>query len=86
MSERMSYVTIKTVKGCDAIARLIENKLKGFEIDDGAYVSLATDEFDEHAEAFVVYSRCVDKAILKARKEKENVQALARALANKLKA
>jgi len=83
--ERMSYVMIKSIKGCKEMDSLVSKKLKNFSLDDGAYITLESDEFDEHADAFVVYSRCIDKSVLKAKAEKENVQALAQKLAMQLK-
>jgi len=82
--EKMSYVVIKQIKGCDEMSQLVRTKLKGFAVDDGAYMSLESDEFDEHAEAFEVWSRCIDKTIIKAKVEKENVRELAQKLAMQL--
>lgn len=84
--EKMSYVMIKTISGCTAAENLMTSRFTKFNVDDGAYECLDSDEFDEHADAFVVYSRCVDKKIIKANEDKENVQALARDLAKKLSA
>lgn len=83
--EKMSYILIKVINGADSLKSLIRNKMKGFIIDESAYERLgASEEFEDHAESFTVFSRCCDKNILQQKKEKENVQSLAQELAKKL--
>jgi len=83
--EKMSFMMIKVIQGANAMMNLINTKLKSFQVDDSAYERIGAEEdYEVHQESFTVHSRCVDKHILHARKEKENVQSLAQELAKKL--
>jgi len=80
----LSFVLVRVIKGCTEMENLMSKKMKGFQVDESAYHSLDSDEFDDLNDSFTVFSRCVDKKILKSRVDKDNVHALAHNLAQKL--